>query len=114
MTLPTVLVIVFTAIFLILERVFPGRDLPKSKGWYWRALLMNLAQLAITLTTARLWIRLVDVSVFHLAAWNTPIAEGFVGWFVGTFFFYWWHVLRHKKGFWLLFHQIHHSLHESS
>jgi sterol desaturase/sphingolipid hydroxylase (fatty acid hydroxylase superfamily) len=28
---------------------------------------------------------------------------------VGTFFFYWWHRIRHAKGFWLVFHQIHHS-----
>ena len=38
-----------------------------------------------------------------------PLAEGFIGWFIGTFFFYWWHVLRHKNGFWLIFHQVHHS-----
>jgi sterol desaturase/sphingolipid hydroxylase (fatty acid hydroxylase superfamily) len=31
------------------------------------------------------------------------------GWFVGTFVFYWWHRLRHAKGWWLSFHQIHHS-----
>jgi sterol desaturase/sphingolipid hydroxylase (fatty acid hydroxylase superfamily) len=38
-----------------------------------------------------------------------PLAEGFVGWFIGTFFFYWWHRLWHAKGFWLVFHQLHHS-----
>ena len=32
-----------------------------------------------------------------------------MGWFIGTFFFYWWHVLRHRDGFWLMFHQLHHS-----
>ena len=109
MTLPSILVVVATVIFLVLERMFPGRELPKARGWYWRALLVNFAQLAITLVTARVWIQLFDVSVFHLAAWNVPIVEGLAGWVVGTFFFYWWHVLRHKKGFWLLFHQIHHS-----
>jgi sterol desaturase/sphingolipid hydroxylase (fatty acid hydroxylase superfamily) len=109
MTLPSMLVVLATLIFLVLERVFPGRELPKAKGWYWRALLVNLAQLAITLATARLWIRLFGVSVFKLSAWHMPLAEGFVGWFIGTFFFYWWHVLRHKNGFWLVFHQIHHS-----
>ena len=40
---------------------------------------------------------------------DVPLLEGFVGWVVGTFFFYWWHVIRHKKGWWLVFHQIHHS-----
>ena len=104
------MVIVATILFLILERVFPGRELPNSKGWYGRALLVNLAQLLIILATARLWIHVFgDVSFFKLSAWDMPLAEGFVGWFIGTFFFYWWHRLRHAKGFWLVFHQVHHS-----
>lgn len=110
MTLPSILVVVATIVFLALERLFPGRSLPNSKGWYGRALLVNGAQLLITLATARLWIEFFGgFSLFKLSAWNMPLAEGFVGWFVGTFFFYWWHVIRHRKGFWLVFHQIHHS-----
>jgi len=109
-TLPTALVIVSTLIFLVLERVFPGRELPHSRGWYVRAIFVNLVQLLITLATARLWIELFgDLSLFKLADWNSPLLEGFVGWFIGTFFFYWWHRLRHAKGWWLVFHQIHHS-----
>lgn len=108
-TLPTALVIASTALFLVLERLFPGRELPHSRGWYTRAIAVNLAQLAITLATARLWIHVFDVSLFRLSDWNLPLLEGFVGWFVGTFFFYWWHRLRHAKGWWLVFHQIHHS-----
>lgn len=110
MTLPSVLVIFVSIVFLILERLFPGRALPNSKGWYARALLVNGIQLLITLATARLWIELFgEISLFNLASWDMPLAEGFVGWFVGTFFFYWWHIARHKKGFWLIFHQVHHS-----
>ncbi len=110
MTLPSIMVIVATVLFLILERAFPGRALPNSKGWYGRALWVNLAQLLIILVTARLWIQIFgDVSFFKLSAWDMPLAEGFVGWFIGTFFFYWWHRLRHAKGFWLVFHQVHHS-----
>jgi sterol desaturase/sphingolipid hydroxylase (fatty acid hydroxylase superfamily) len=110
MTLPSILVIVATIVFLVLERIFPGRALPYSKGWYGRALLINLAQLLITLSTARIWIDLFGgFSFFHFSDWNMPLTEGFVGWFVGTFFFYWWHRLRHKKGFWVVLHQIHHS-----
>jgi len=107
--LPTVLIVVSTVIFLILERAFPGRQLPHVKGWYVRAIAVNLAQLAITVATARLWIQIFDVSLFRLSAWNMPLLEGFVGWFVGTLFFYWWHRLRHTNGWWLVFHQIHHS-----
>jgi sterol desaturase/sphingolipid hydroxylase (fatty acid hydroxylase superfamily) len=109
MTLPSMLVVLATTIFLVLERVFPGRELPEAKGWYWRALLVNLVQLGITLALARLWIRLFGFSLFRMRAWNMPLAEGVVGWFIGTFFFYWGHVLRHKNRFWLVFHQVHHS-----
>ncbi len=109
MTLPSILVVAATVIFFALERMFPGRRLPRVRGWYLRAALLNGVQLGITLATARVWTRLFDVSLFELSNWEMPIAEGFVGWFVGTFFFYWWHVLRHKTGFWQTFHQIHHS-----
>ena len=110
LTLPSILVIAATVAFLVLERLFQGRPLPRVKGWYLRVLLVNGAQLLITLATARLWIELFgELSLLHLAQWNLPLAEGFVGWFVGTFFFYWWHVIRHRKGWWLAFHQIHHS-----
>jgi len=76
MTLPSILVVVATLAFLVLERLFPGRPLPPSKGWYVRVLLVNGVQLLITLATARLWIELFGVSLFHLSAWNMPLAEG--------------------------------------
>jgi len=83
-SLPTVLLGASTAIFFIVERARPGRRLPQSKGWYARAILVTLVQLAITLLTARLWLRIFgDVSLFHLAHWNLPLLEGFAGWLVG-------------------------------
>ena len=110
MTLPSLLVIIATLFFLTLERLAPGRRLPASRGWYARALLVNGMQLLITLATARLWIQLFgEFSVFELSAWHVPLAEGLVAWLVGTFFFYWWHRIRHRNGFWLAFHQLHHS-----
>ncbi len=110
MTLPSILVVVATLVFLALERLFPGRRLPASPGWYGRALLVNGIQLLITLATARLWTSLFgEISVFRLGDWNLPLAEGLVGWLVGSFFFYWWHRIRHTNGFWLIFHQLHHS-----
>jgi sterol desaturase/sphingolipid hydroxylase (fatty acid hydroxylase superfamily) len=110
LTLPSILVVAATVVFLALERLRPGRPLPKVRGWYLRALLVNGAQLLTTLATARIWIEIFGTSsVFDLAAWDFPLLEGFIGWFVGTFFFYWWHVLRHKKRWWLALHQIHHS-----
>jgi sterol desaturase/sphingolipid hydroxylase (fatty acid hydroxylase superfamily) len=109
-SLPTLLMGVSTIAFLILERVHPGRELPHSRGWYLRAVLINLTQLGITLATARLWIKIFGAhSLLHLEDWGSPLAQGFVAWFIGTFVFYWWHRLRHANGWWLAFHQIHHS-----
>ena len=66
--------------------------------------------MAITLLTGKLGLTLFgDISIIHLSNLNAPSLEGFIGWFIGTFIFYWWHRLRHKKGFWQVFHQIHHS-----
>ena len=110
MTLPTLLTIAATALFLVLERVYPGRPLPHSAGWHLRALAINIAQLGITLVTGKLWLHVFGHnSVLTLSAWKFPMGEGFVAWFVGTFAFYWWHSMRHHKVFWRVFHQIHHS-----
>ena len=96
--------------FMILERVAPGRELPNAPGWYGRALLITLVQVGISLATGRLWAHLFGhISLFNLGALRPPALQGFVGWLVCTFFAYWWHRIRHLNGWWLLFHQVHHS-----
>ena len=108
--IPTILTLVVTAIFLIWERVVPGRELPNSKGWYARVLFVNALQVGITFATNKLWFNwLSGFSLFHIASWNSPVLQGFVGWLISTFFFYWWHRIRHANGFWVIFHQVHHS-----
>lgn len=109
-TLPTLLTGLSTLAFFVLERVRPGRELPHVAGWYGRAIGINLVQLVITVGLARVWREIYgSQSLAGLSALNLPILEGFIGWFVGTFIFYWWHRLRHRSGFWQVFHQIHHS-----
>jgi len=109
-SLPAFLMGASTIAFLILERIRPGPELPHAQGWYLRAVLINLAQLAITLATARLWIQIFRAhSLLHLSHRGPPPVQGLVAWFIGTFVFYWWHRLRHASGWWLAFHQIHHS-----
>ena len=108
--LPTVFTIASTAFFLVLERVRPGRPLPHVRGWYGRALAVNAVQMGITLGLNRVWNHwLSGHSLGGLRALHMPALEGFVAWFTGTFFFYWWHRLRHRDGFWRIFHQVHHS-----
>ena len=110
MTIPTILIIMTTGVFLLWERILPGRNLPNSKGWYFRSIGINLVQLGITLATGKLWLFLLSgQTLLNLSDIGSPLLQGFIGWFIGTFVFYWWHRLRHKNGFWLAFHQIHHS-----
>jgi sterol desaturase/sphingolipid hydroxylase (fatty acid hydroxylase superfamily) len=110
LALTVLLIALSTIAFMILERVAPGRELPNSPGWYGRALLVALVQVGITLATRNLWEHLFgSASLFDLDALRRPALEGFLGWLVGTFFFYWWHRIRHLNGWWVLFHQVHHS-----
>jgi sterol desaturase/sphingolipid hydroxylase (fatty acid hydroxylase superfamily) len=108
--LPATLIVVVTLAFFALERIRPGRELPASRGWYARATLMNLMQLALIGAGGLTWNRYFrSQSLLPLGNWESPILEGAFYWFVGTFLFYWWHRLRHANGFWLFFHQVHHS-----
>jgi len=96
--------------FFTIERVCPGRELPQSSHWYLRALLLNGAQFSLVFLAGATWnIWFQNWSLFHLSSFTHPLFEGFFYWFIGTFIFYWWHRLRHTRGFWLVFHQVHHS-----
>lgn len=108
--LPAALIIAATAVFFVYERVAPGRQLPESPGWYWRAGLMNLAQLGLIGLSGLTWNRYFrEYALLPIGGWSNPVAEGAFYWLAGTFVFYWWHRLRHVDGFWHVFHQVHHS-----
>lgn len=108
--LPAALIVIFTVIFFVLERVRPGRPLPASQGWYVRAGLMNVAQLVLVGVGGLIWNEYFrGHAILELGDWSNPVAEGAFYWFVGTFIFYWWHRLRHADWFWHVFHQVHHS-----
>lgn len=108
---PLVWIFIVAAVFLVVERVLPGRELPASPGWYLRAALLNAAQLGVVIVGGITWsVWLQGPSLLHIADQMHPLAQGFVCWFVGTFMFYWWHRARHRSNFlWLALHQIHHS-----
>jgi sterol desaturase/sphingolipid hydroxylase (fatty acid hydroxylase superfamily) len=109
--LPITIIIAATVVFFLAERLLPGRELPESPGWYARAAFLNLSQLGIILLAGVAWNRwLQTYSLLHIASVMPPFAQGFVGWFIGTFVFYWWHRARHESNFlWRVFHQVHHS-----
>jgi sterol desaturase/sphingolipid hydroxylase (fatty acid hydroxylase superfamily) len=106
----TTAVVVATIIFFVLERCLPGRELPESPGWYIRAAFLNGCQLGIVVLAGIAWNRwFPGHSLFNLSDLR-PSLQGFIGWFCGTFVFYWWHRARHDSDFlWRVFHQIHHS-----
>jgi sterol desaturase/sphingolipid hydroxylase (fatty acid hydroxylase superfamily) len=107
---PTLATAFSTLFFLVFERIKPGRPLAPVRSWYWRALLLNGAQVLITLGMNRLWNRWFSFgSLVGLDRLHSPALQGLLAWVTGTFFFYWWHRLRHRDGFWRIFHQIHHS-----
>ncbi len=108
---PLLLIFAVAAIFLVAERLRPGRELNHSASWYLRATLLNLAQLGIVLLGGVTWsVWLQGPSLLRIAGLMPPFAQGLVCWFVGTFIFYWWHRARHRSDFlWLTLHQIHHS-----
>jgi sterol desaturase/sphingolipid hydroxylase (fatty acid hydroxylase superfamily) len=109
--LPVTIILVMTAAFFVLERIVPGRELPEAPGWYIRATFLNACQVTIVLLAGVSWNRwLPGHSILHLSGAMSPWLEGLVGWFIGTFVFYWWHRLRHDVPFlWRVCHQIHHS-----
>ena len=107
----TYLLIIIVVLFFVAERVLPGRMLPNSQGWYFRAIFLNLCQLAIVVIAGFTWeVWLRGESLLNISESMPPIAQGLLAWFIGTFVFYWWHRARHKSNIlWVCLHQIHHS-----
>src|SRR5215472_1285187 len=108
---PFLIIVIVTIVFVVLERVLPGRELPESPGWYARAAFLNVCQLAIVLLAGFAWNQWMQRwSLFHISRLMSPWLQGLLGWFIGTFVFYWWHRARHDVNFlWRVCHQIHHS-----
>jgi len=92
------------------ERAAPGSVLPRVRGWWGRAVLINGAQVGIALVAGFTWNRwLQGHSVLHVAGWPSWAAVGLT-YFVSTFIYYWWHRVRHESSFWWrVAHQMHHS-----
>ncbi len=92
------------------ERALPGSVLPRVQGWWARVLVINSFQVALTIMGGLTWNRwLRGCSLFAAAHWPDWLAVG-ITYFISTFFFYWWHRVRHESAFWWrVAHQIHHS-----
>lgn len=111
MTIQLTLIFGIAAIFFVLERILPGRELPETPEWYARAAVLNACQVAIVLLAGVSWNRwLQGWSVLHIPRSMPAVFVGFLAWFIGTFVFYWWHRARHDVNvLWRVCHQVHHS-----
>jgi sterol desaturase/sphingolipid hydroxylase (fatty acid hydroxylase superfamily) len=109
--IPMVIIAAATLLFFVVERLLPGRELPEAPGWYARAAFLNVCQIGIVLMAGLAWNRWMQHwSLFCVSAAMPPLLQGLLGWFVGTFVFYWWHRVRHESDLlWRICHQIHHS-----
>src|SRR5262249_46612622 len=104
------IVFVMAGVFMGLERILPGRDLPRTPHWFLRAMFFNAMQLLIIVLAGLTWSRWLDrINLVDLSG-LPGIVQGFIAWFIGTFVFYWWHRARHSSDFlWNTLHQVHHS-----
>jgi len=109
--IPIATIVAATAVFFVVERVLPGRELPEAPGWYARSIFLSLCQLGIVVLAGVAWNRwLQRWSLFHISRHMSSWEQGLFGWLIGTFVFYWWHRARHDVDFlWRVCHQIHHS-----
>ena len=105
------LIIVGSALLIfMLEKIIPSVKLPESKNWYLRALIFNGFQWVSAFSWAYLWDRwfaqthLFEISTYHITL------QVFIWYLFITFFYYWWHRVRHENRYlWRYLHQFHHS-----
>jgi sterol desaturase/sphingolipid hydroxylase (fatty acid hydroxylase superfamily) len=95
---------------LILERLFPARQLPKVKGWLLRGVLsFVMSGLINALLPMAVVSALAGRSLFHLSALGV-VSGAFVAFIVTDSLSYWVHRLMHNVHFlWRWSHQAHHS-----
>lgn len=95
-------------VMIVCEATIPRQNWPQVKTWWIRALLMNSAQIIISLIIGYF----IDIHFNHYALMHLNYhssVQVIIGYLTITFIYYWWHRLRHKPIFWELFHQLHHS-----
>lgn len=99
-------------LLMILERIFPDRNLVEVPGWWMRVLTINLSQLIIVVAGAYSWERFFQTAptLFRLQDFVDPAVGGLLAYLINSWIFYWFHRARHEVYlFWVLFHQVHHS-----
>ena len=99
---------VIYVLFLVAERLWPARPLPRVRGWFWKGLVFFALGGVLMSSLPPLWggwagtHRLLNLDSLGIG-WGA-----LVGIVATDFFVYWFHRLRHVKPLWRM-HQMHHS-----
>lgn len=101
---------IFACLF-VLERLFAANALPAVRGWYPRAVLLNLGAAVLLILVARAWTPVMKAHPLSgVFDGLNPVAGGLLSFVVYQFFQYWWHRARHASQLlWNHVHQLHHS-----
>jgi sterol desaturase/sphingolipid hydroxylase (fatty acid hydroxylase superfamily) len=99
------------ALMILIERLWPARELPTVRGWWIRVVLVNVAQAGIVIAAGRTWdVWLRGASLLRISDRFGDLTSALIAYLVSCFVYYWWHRLRHQSQlFWRLCHQLHHS-----
>ena len=105
------LLLALAAGFIVVEKFWPARTVPRVRAWWPRVILVNGLHLGCVILSGWLWSRFGgNASLFHLSEHVNEYAAGAVAYVIASVVYYWWHRLRHdSKFFWRLCHQLHHS-----
>ena len=105
-----VLIVARRVAAMVVERCAPGVWLPVVRGWWVRAIAINLAQVLVV------YLRVGRPGIAGSRTWPVDadglgtVPGGALGYVAITFVYYWWHRARHEMPLlWRWFHQVHHS-----
>lgn len=103
-------VLAAAALMMLVELVAKGRNWPRVRGWWARALALNLIQVGSVVLAGRTWdLWLQNRGLLDTRSLGT-LGGAVFGYLTITFVYYWWHRWRHEIPLlWRVFHQIHHS-----
>src|SRR5579862_3427873 len=101
------MVLAVALVMMVVEHLGPGRRWPRVRGWWWRAILLNLVQVGAVWLAGVGWNGWMVRHRFWSADWLGVTGGSLVGYLAITFVYYWWHRWRHESAFlWRWLHQL--------
>lgn len=106
-----VVCIATAAFFMLIERLFPARELEAVPTWWPRVILINAFYAGLVILGGYTWDKyFAQIHIVSLFEDVSPLVAGLWGYFFLSFVYYWWHRYRHENPFlWRWMHQLHHT-----